>query len=164
MTVGFSQSGALRFVRFGHIKHEHCWITGSGRQRWTFSLVSGQPNVYTIQVSGGRSGCNTYLSTSSCGSDLVDLYGSDDGRLYSDIDLYCWPQHSYYLYSGSGRQRWLAVPVPGTTNQYNFMVSGGRATCNLYLSGHDCTNSSNLIDLFNMDDGSGRQRWVLTSV
>ncbi|KAI8582627.1 hypothetical protein K450DRAFT_226152 [Umbelopsis ramanniana AG] len=89
---------------------------GSGRQRWTFGLVSGQTNVYTIQVSGGRSGCNTYLSSASCGSDLVDLYGSDDG---------------------SGRQRWLAVPVPGTTNQYNFMVSGGRATCDLYLSGHD---------------------------
>lgn len=55
------------------------------------------------------------------------------------------------------------MPVPGANNQYNFMVAGGRATCNLYLSAHDCTNSSNLIDLFGSDDGSGRQRWVVTS-
>jgi hypothetical protein len=56
-----------------------CQITGSGRQRWTFNLLSGKTNVYNIEVSGGRSGCNTFLSSASCGSNLVDLYSEDDG-------------------------------------------------------------------------------------
>lgn len=141
------------------------WVfVGSGRQRWSFSLVSGQTNVYNIQVSGGRSGCNTYLSSASCGSNLVDLYNQDDGTYCAKhTGLRTFGTLAYSLYIGSGRQRWLAVPVPGTTNQYNFMVSGGRSTCNLYLSTHDCTNSSNLVDLFNEDDSSGRQRWTLNA-
>jgi hypothetical protein len=83
MTVSictFSSAWNMFIVEKGYYADTNL-ISGSGRQRWTFSLVSGQTNVYNIQVSGGRSGCNTYLSSSSCGSDLVDLYNQDDGKL-----------------------------------------------------------------------------------
>jgi hypothetical protein len=66
--------------------------------------------------------------------------------------------------SASGRQQWVALPIPNTTNQFNFMIQNGRNGCNDYLSTANCDNSSNLVDMFNVDDGSGRQRWVLTPI
>ncbi|CAM0136248.1 unnamed protein product [Umbelopsis sp. WA50703] len=147
VTIGGGRSGCNQYLSSASCGSDlvdmYSADDGSGRQRWTFNLLSGKTNVYNIEVSGGRSGCNTFLSSASCGSNLVDLYSEDDG---------------------SGRQEWLVVPVPGVSNQYNIMVNGGRATCNLYLSTADCTNSSNLVDLYNLDDGSGRQRWALKSI
>jgi hypothetical protein len=35
---------------------------GSGRQQFLLTPVSGQNDIYNIQVAGGRSGCNTFLS------------------------------------------------------------------------------------------------------
>ncbi|KAJ2955031.1 hypothetical protein NQZ79_g8897 [Umbelopsis isabellina] len=115
---------------------------GSGQQHFTFRLVPNKTNVYNI-LPNGRSGCNDFLSTASCGLNLVDLYDGDDG---------------------SGRQQWTALPVPNTTNHFNFLIGNGRNGCNDYLSTANCTNSSNLVDMFGNDDGSGRQRWVLTPV
>ncbi|KAG2180865.1 hypothetical protein INT43_008444 [Umbelopsis isabellina] len=115
---------------------------GSGRQHFTFQLVPNKTNVYNI-FPNGRSGCDDYLSSASCGFNYVDVWGADDG---------------------SGRQQWTALPIPNTTNQFNFLIENGRNGCNDYLSTADCTNSSNLVDLFGVDDGSGRQRWNLTLI
>jgi hypothetical protein len=68
----------------------------------------------------------------------------------------CSSQHS------SGRQHFTFVPVSGLTNVYNIKVAGGRDGCNIFLSSASCAGGSNLVDLFNVDDGSGRQRWMLS--
>jgi hypothetical protein len=64
----------------------------------------------------------------------------------------------------NGLQEWRAHIIPNTTNTYNFMLVNGRPTCGQFLSTQDCTNSSNLVDIYSTDDGSGRQRWVLTAL
>ncbi|CAO3662294.1 unnamed protein product [Umbelopsis ramanniana] len=114
----------------------------SGRQQWLFQLVEGKTNVYNIVV-GGRSGCNTFLSVQGCPSNYVTLQGGDDQ---------------------SGRQEWQANPIANTTNQFNLILPQGRTGCYPYLSTADCTNSSNLVDMWYEDDNSGRQRWVLTRI
>lgn len=125
---------------------------GSGRQRWRINRIGGLLGElllkYNIQNAGGRDGCNQYLSTtSSCNSNLVDMYDRDDG---------------------SGRQRWEIQPVPNKPNTYTIRIAGGRAglfsslLCNNYLSTASC--GSNLVDLYSNDDGSGRQQWIFTKV
>ncbi|KAJ1547519.1 hypothetical protein HK405_005641, partial [Cladochytrium tenue] len=117
---------------------------GSGRQHFTFTAVSGKTNVYNVNVAGGRSGCNTYLSSASCGSNLVDLYGVDDG---------------------SGRQQWVLTPSPAGDGSYNVQVVAGRSGCYDFLSSGSCSASTaNLVDLYGFDDASGRQEWTLTAV
>ncbi|KAF7306294.1 Ricin B-type lectin domain-containing protein [Mycena indigotica] len=111
---------------------------GSGRQHFQFVAVSGLTNVYNIKVAGGRDGCNTFLSSASCGADLVDLFGSDDG---------------------SGRQRWVVSP---SGSGFNVQPYSGRASCNTFLSVASC--GSDLVDLYSFDDASGRQQFTLTAV
>nr|GAT61417.1 predicted protein [Mycena chlorophos] len=111
---------------------------GSGRQHFTLQPVSGLTNVYNILVAGGREGCNLFLSTASCGSNLVDLYNEDDG---------------------SGRQRWMLTP---SGSGYNIESYAGRASCYDFLSVASC--GTDLVDIYALDDGSGRQQWTLTAV
>ncbi|KAK7035760.1 ricin B-type lectin domain-containing protein [Favolaschia claudopus] len=111
---------------------------GSGRQHFKFIPVSGLTNVYNIQVTGGRDGCNTFLSTASCGSNTVDLFNTDDG---------------------SGRQRWMVSP---SGSGFNIQSFSGRASCRSFLSVASC--GTDLVDMFSADDGSGRQQFTLTAV
>lgn len=95
----------------------------------------------------------------------VDVFSADDGMfLYEPSLLSLSLLHLTVARLGSGRQQWTALPVPNTTNQFNLLIKNGRNGCNDYLSTADCTNSSNLVDMFGNDDGSGRQRWVLTPI
>ncbi|KAF7306293.1 Ricin B-type lectin domain-containing protein [Mycena indigotica] len=111
---------------------------GSGRQRFKFVPVDGLTNVYNIKVAGGRDGCDTFLSSGQCGSNLVDLYSRDDG---------------------SGRQRWVVNP---SGNGFNIQPYSGRASCNTFLSVASC--GTDLVDLYSFDDASGRQQFTLTAV
>ncbi|WP_211227897.1 hypothetical protein [Spirochaeta cellobiosiphila] len=114
---------------------------GSGRQRWGIEPIPGKANVYHICVEKGVNNDRRYLSTTIDGS-KVDLYGVDDG---------------------SGRQQWVITPVtscptPFTCNIAIYAgVNGGRK----YLS---CTNDGVLVDLWGVDDDSGRQRWQLQAI
>lgn len=80
----------------------------------------------------------------SCSSDpqnrVVDLWTSEDG---------------------SGRQKWVLVPViPHAPNTYTVTVSGGRGNGWGVLS----VTQDGSVDLFAKDDGSGRQRWYFENL
>jgi len=110
----------------------------SGRQVWDVQLVPGYTDLVHITVSKGVSGGRRYLSCTADGS-KVDLWSEDDR---------------------SGRQRWQIVPLNDSTicNYFNVMVSAGVSGGRVYLS---CTADGTKVDLWNQDDGSGRQRWQL---
>jgi hypothetical protein len=76
-SVGFAD----RPVVGGHFAILAAAKSGSGTGT---VFTPGNPfsaGTYTVTVGGGRSGCNQYLSSSSCtGGNLVDLYGNDDGK------------------------------------------------------------------------------------
>ena len=115
------------------------WNTddGSGRQEWNISLVAGYNDVYNIKVAGGTAGGRVFLSCTKDGA-TVDLWTSDDG---------------------SGRQRWQFVPLSSNIpSYYQIKVVGGVDTGRVFLS---CTADGTKVDLWNTDDGSGRQRWQL---
>lgn len=84
-----------------------------------------------------------YLSTTRNG-DIVDLYPIDDG---------------------SGRQRWRLYPKYdniGGYHYYNIVIySGVRPRQKAFLS---TTWDGGKIDLHDRDDGSGRQRWLISDV
>jgi hypothetical protein len=108
---------------------------GSGRQVWEISLVPGHTDAYHIIVSKGVSGDRKYLSCTQDGS-KVDLWNEDDN---------------------SGRQRWQFVPVQSPIcTYYNIKVDAGVTGGRTLLS---CTPDGSTVDLWNVDDGSGRQRW-----
>jgi outer membrane protein assembly factor BamB len=109
---------------------------GSGRQEWEVVLLPGRTDVYNIIVSGGVTTDKKFLSCRSDGT-KVDLWNVDDG---------------------SGRQQWVFLPVKGSgiCSYFNIKVNGGVDNGRVYLS---CTGDGTRVDLWNMDDGSGRQRW-----
>ncbi len=84
---------------------------------------------------------NKYLSTNKSGT-LVDLYPIDDK---------------------SGRQKWDIV-YQGTSDPskdyYHIKISGGVGTARKYLS---TTFNGGKVDLYHYDDGSGRQRWLVSA-
>jgi hypothetical protein len=115
------------------------WATDddSGRQEWDITLVAGFNDIYNIKVHGGNSTQRVFLSCTSDGN-KVDLWNKDDG---------------------SGRQRWQFVPLNSNIpNYYQIKVVGGVEGGRVFLS---CTEDGNKVDLWNKDDGSGRQRWQL---
>lgn len=109
---------------------------GSGRQQWLIQLVPGRTDVYHIIVAAGVTNDRRYLSCTDDGG-KVDLFARDDD---------------------SGRQRWRFVPVTGSgiPSYYNIHVDGGVANGRVWLS---CTPDGYVVDLWNTDDASGRQRW-----
>lgn len=112
---------------------------GSGRQQWNVQPVPGYSNVFNILVAGGTSGGLKYLSCTQEG--VVDLWTQDDG---------------------SGRQRWvfteLTLGPPTIPSYYNIQVVGGVNGNLKYLS---CAQDGSAVNLWSLDDGSGRQRWQL---
>jgi hypothetical protein len=114
---------------------------GTGRQKWRIIPVSGQNDVYYIQVASGINNNRTYLSTNADGSS-VDLW---------------------YLDDGSARQRWKIIPVQNSSSANTYLIQscGGVSTNKKFLS----TNADGTkVDLWSEDDGSGRQRWTITSL
>jgi YVTN family beta-propeller protein len=113
---------------------------GSGRQKWEFSLALMSPSreEFHITVSGGVNGDLKFLSCTSDGG-AVNLSSRDDG---------------------SGRQRWRFVPVKDSeiSQYHNIVVADEKSVSSdrVYLS---CRADGTLVDLYNRDDGSGRQRW-----
>jgi hypothetical protein len=112
---------------------------GSGRQRWLFDPVEGE--IFHIIASGGLTSDRKLLSCTADGT-KVDLFPIDDH---------------------SGRQGWQVVPVPNspTCNTFNIIASGGLTSGRKFLS---CTADGTKVDLFNVDDGSGRQRWQIQGI
>jgi len=120
----------------------------SGRQLWYFDKLpaanqNAAGNLYNIRVFGGIDGGlyglvkpATYLSVNRVGSQ-VDLWPEDDG---------------------SGRQRWEITDAGN--NEFHIKVSGGVLDWfifhNKFLS---TTSDGHKLDLYDHDDGSGRQRW-----
>lgn len=111
---------------------------GSGRQKWKIVATKDDPNVYNIIAVDGLTSKRKYLSCNIEGT-KVDLWNIDDG---------------------SGRQRWEFKPVDEspTSDTYLIQVKGGCSSDRKYLS---CNDEGAIVDLWNIDDGSGRQRWQL---
>ena len=60
--------------------------------------------------------------------------------------------------SDAGLQVWQLTFIPGTAYLYDVTLPCERSACNQYLScGGACGNT--LVDIYSMDDGSGRQQW-----
>jgi hypothetical protein len=114
---------------------------GSGRQQWILKQVSGLPNYFNIIVSGGRNGCNQYLSASDCTDNRIDIYDKDDG---------------------SGRQQWIFKQIGNNT--YN-IINVGRQTCEKYLGATSPTGGISIpLIFYKTDDGSGLQQWILKKI
>jgi hypothetical protein len=113
----------------------------SGRQVWNVVEVPGVAGYYNIIVSKGTDPGKKYLSCTRAG-DVVDLWKEDDE---------------------SGRQRWQLIPVtkPAICSYYEIKVLGGVDTKRNFLS---CAASGQVVDLWDKDDDSGRQRWQLQPV
>jgi len=114
---------------------------GSGRQQWDFVKLPNEENIYNIIIKHGVPSDKIFLSCNSDGS-TVDLWNKDDG---------------------SGRQRWVIIPVNNspTCNTYLIRVDNGVSSDRKYLS---CTPDGLTVNLWNKDDGSGRQRWQIQGV
>lgn len=85
-------------------------------------------------------GLTSSRSLLSCDGSVVDLWDTDDG---------------------SGRQKWIIIPVTGHDGVFNIKVFGGNHTDKVFLSSND---DGSVVDLWNVDDASGRQRWQLLPV
>ena len=110
--------------------------------KWKFEPLNGAGNSYfNLRPNGNTESDETYLSTNFYGS--VDMSDRDDQ---------------------SGRQQWHLKQVNpryvgGMTNVYNILITSGTRTGEHYLS-----NSSGNPDLYDFDDLSGRQRWVIEAL
>lgn len=109
----------------------------SGRQQWVLTEIGGG-DLYTIAVRTGTAQGKSYLGVASATS--VGLFPSDDG---------------------SGNQRWVLTPLASVCDclpipsYYQIKPAAGSTG---FLS---CRADGSLVDLWNVDDGSGRQRWQL---
>jgi hypothetical protein len=94
-------------------------------------------SFYNLQVLRGLGSNRSMLSCTPSGG--VDLWKEDDA---------------------SGRQRWELKRIQGIEgNVFNILVQGGTDLGKKFLS---CTSDGQRVDLWEKDDGSGRQRWALT--
>lgn len=75
-----SQGFTARPVAGGHFAVLAVAKSGSGTGTVYTPPTPFTAGTYNVKIAGGRSGCNTFLSSASCGSDLVDFYSTDDGR------------------------------------------------------------------------------------
>ena len=113
----------------------------SGRQQWDIEPVTGLTNVYNFIIRNGLTSDRQYLSCTPDGA-TVDLWNVDDG---------------------SGRQRWVLNQVPNSPTCQTYLISvlAGVTSGRVYLS---CTADGSTVDLWSVDDGSGRQRWQVQNV
>ena len=108
---------------------------GSGRQRWVLTPF-GSFGAYLISVYGGMSGGATYLVW-------------DDSQKVSVGER---------QYSPNSHDLWTVEPVSADDPPpSDFHIRPFRHP-NLFLS---CSADGSVVDLWNQDDGSGRQRWQM---
>merc|ERR1712226_654374 len=111
--------------------------------KWRFVPLNGSGNsLFNIRPNGNVESDETYLSTNHWGG--VDMYDRDDGK---------------------GTQKWYLKQVDpkyvmGKTNVYNIIMNHGVRNGENYLS----TNTEGNPDLYDFDDLSGRQRWVIEEI
>lgn len=110
--------------------------------KWKFEKLDGSGSFFNIRPVGNVESDETFLSADHHGH--VDMYDRDDN---------------------SGRQKWHLKQVNpkyvmGKTNVYNIMMNSGVRNGEHYLS----TNTSGNPDLYDNDDLSGRQRWVIEAL
>ena len=94
-----------------------------GRQRWLPTPVSGETNMYTFQVAGGRdASCGTYMSAGQeCNDTSVNLVSTDDSTVQA-----------------SGRQRWilnLVVPFGTKSSTSSFPFSSSSPKLSAFIVG-----------------------------
>lgn len=96
------------------------------------------PGQHNLQILRGLTTNRCLLSCTGDGK-TVDLWSNDDG---------------------SGRQRWTFVlsKVRGEQEVYNIVVEKGLTSDRKFLS---CSSDGARVDLWSVDDGSGRQRWEI---
>jgi hypothetical protein len=120
----------------------------SGRQRWRFLPIIGEDYQYHIMVVGGTDQAHKFLSATEDGA-KVDLYDRDDG---------------------SGRQRWNVFRAGEMPGQHfaagSIRVSNVGVKSSGRLAGALLSASADgaKVDLWGVDDNSGRQLWVLAPV
>lgn len=107
--------------------------------RWTFEKLDDSNSFFNIRPVGNVESDETYLSSHHHGH--VDMYDRDDD---------------------SGRQKWHLKQVDpkyvmGATNVYHIMMNSGVRNGEHFLSA--ITNGD--VDLYDYDDRTGRQRWVI---
>lgn len=62
--------------------------TGTSGNSSTASNMPKDGTIYRISISGGRNGCNQFLSVGDCQlGNLVDMYSGDDGNILIFIDF-----------------------------------------------------------------------------
>lgn len=110
----------------------------SGRQRWVMIPVTGAPaNVFNITVYMGTNQGMTYLSAAADGR-TVDLEAADNGQ---------------------GNQRWALTPVDSVTVSIEIPSYYQIKPLSAPTSFLSCTPDGTVVDIWDVDDGSGRQRW-----
>jgi len=108
---------------------------GQSDALWTFTHTTNNGAELSAALVNIKSvGLTSFLASSFWGS--VSMQGSD---------------------TLSGREKWYLQEVPGMPNTYYIKISGGTSVRDVYLS----TGSSGNPDLYDMDDDTGRQRWVI---
>ena len=108
---------------------------GQSDALWTFTHTTNNGAELSAALVNIKSvGLTSFLASSFWGS--VSMQGSD---------------------TLSGREKWYLQEVPGKPNTYYIKISGGTSLRDVYLS----TGSSGNPDLYDMDDDTGRQRWVI---
>ncbi len=110
--------------------------------KWKFEKLDESNSFFNIRPMGNVEADETFLSTSFYGH--VDMYDRDNN---------------------TGRQKWHLKQVDpkyvrGETNVYNIMMNSGVRNGEHYLS----TNTGGDVGLHDMDDLSGRQRWVIEAL
>jgi len=141
---------------------------------------------YTISVEGGTNTGKTFLHSNINGDvSLVDVatvdaiweftHTTNNGAALSKalVNIKLGGSENRFLGSSfwgsvsmqasdtlTGREKWYLQEVPGETNTYYIKISGGTALREIYLS----TTTAGNPDLYDMDDDSGRQRWVITEI
>ena len=134
----------------------------------TFNLValpnatSGNTFEFTIPSRAGT--CNSFLSCTGCGSDVVDIYGTvSPSPAISTAEherpaAACKPR-LLLQDDGSGRQQFTLTSVPGG---YTIQVLNGRTGCNDYVVAQSCATGTG-ITFAPANDGTGLAVWELAA-
>ncbi|KAK9863321.1 hypothetical protein WJX84_008258 [Apatococcus fuscideae] len=141
---------------------------GSGRQRYSLVEVPGVVGQYYIVNQGRPGGCGAYLGAPTCasGTYILGFGPGDDGQCIMVLKEACGGTNTPDLYpmdDQSGRQHWSIVPVTGVAGQYYIVANGRPGTCGSYVSLPTCASGLNGVQFVAGDDGSGLQRWAITS-